>query len=268
MIPVSKYKRDRDFQSAVLAKLEKPTTTPNKWLTFFNSRIFWGLFSLLFVTAGGSLYAKQRQCVLDAQQFRQRFIHINRELRVRQVRVLEGLDGLSTFGQTERYFAVVKGQYADLADLTLRELRYEHDQISTEIDFAPMREIYETASKNVAPIPVTEFNTYAGIFLGERSDKPINSGDFAKALSMTKNYFLAADVQSAAALDLTHYQPNCGIKTILYSLFSKQFSLSTEPSEISDVLKLSNILAPGQISLAPPIPALPEPFYKRIFKAP
>ena len=78
-----------EFQTRLLAALEAPKQ--NRFLAVINSSCFLWLLTALFITAGGTYFAKYQECAREADQISDKFQRLNEELYLRRSAVFQAI---------------------------------------------------------------------------------------------------------------------------------------------------------------------------------
>src|ERR1700730_14386792 len=74
----SRQKRERDFQSKVLASLKAPEK--NAFFKYANMPFVLWLLSAIILTLGGAYFSGYQQCIKDATDLGERYTQLSREL--------------------------------------------------------------------------------------------------------------------------------------------------------------------------------------------
>jgi hypothetical protein len=80
---VLRQKREREFQTRMLASIEKPK--PNRLLAIINAPIFLWLISAIFLTGGAAVFQTRQQCTQQSEAAWRKNVLAQNELRNRLI---------------------------------------------------------------------------------------------------------------------------------------------------------------------------------------
>jgi hypothetical protein len=249
-------RREREFQDRLLRAVEKPKRS--RLLVILNTRLFWGIASLVIATAVGAYFTRSQQCFAESSQLIERFVRINRELKIRNIGIQAETGRAVSVGMIRSSIFTIYGQYADLQDRSLRELHVERLRLGERIDFSGVAELRSRLASPVEPIDIQDYGTYGFVFLAERY-REVDELDIEKVKDFARKYFPAV-LASANAIELTEFTPRCGVNSLLQSLFDRNSPIvATKPTPSG----FMSMLAPSpNLYSGVTVPPLDGPFFK------
>jgi hypothetical protein len=122
-----RLRREREFQSRVLAALERPKR--GKLAAFVNSPFFLWLLSIVFVTMGSIYFNTQQQCLRDARQIADNYKRIVDELGIKKFAIYYSVMQARSMEDVRKTMRSLPWLYSDLRERSLRQLDKEMDDI-------------------------------------------------------------------------------------------------------------------------------------------
>jgi hypothetical protein len=132
----AKLARHREFQSRVLAALEKPKRGR---MTFILSNLICPALVALLISFGGLYYASAKQCIADSKQLVRDYGHVRDEVRWRRTKIAENLLLSQTLKDARARLLNVGYDDADFRDRSFVDLLIRMRALSLKIDFSGSR---------------------------------------------------------------------------------------------------------------------------------
>jgi hypothetical protein len=116
-------RREREFQSRMLAAVEKPKqSTTGVVAKVLNSPFTLWLLSAILITVGGAFFSTRQQCIADAEKVIESAAKLDSEIARRQRYIFRSIVAAETVAELKDALAKMPTLYADFAGRSLFEL--------------------------------------------------------------------------------------------------------------------------------------------------
>jgi hypothetical protein len=216
---VLRRKRDLEFQTRVLAAVEKPKKS--RLIAIVNSSLFIWFLSAILVTFGGAYLAGAQRCYGEAEDVRHVYFRTLDEIGFRRQFIAKTVDAATSIGQLRTALAKPPYLYIELRDRTLADLVQQLDRVTDRMRVSPVLVAEERKPISKYRFPISELVAGHGI---SRGDIPSSDDDLDLVKKFTKESYDIFSIQYPHA-SLVRFSALCSpyelVRDILFGILAR-----------------------------------------------